>query len=445
MSSSTLQFVVVGALIAAWAWMLGRPILTNMFRRSRRDSVGHFRYQQAVLGQSMVHDLHTSATPEASPVEMTDFDDAGDVGIADHGLAEAVGPAAPDSRSNRRRPIADWLAQPVERRRLQLMLGFAIATFVSLLMAIALRGTFIRLFLLLAICFVAYICIAALIGASQLRRAEREFAANYQAPVAGADPGTGTITGLAISDAQSMVDTLDSDTEAASILEGLETYEDLEHFGQGIFDDEFFEPIPELAFQPLGFESATEDEGHVDFESEFELQDELEVDDESAEFSFDYESPFDYTPLSGSDLSQSGPSEPAFAETVLWADLDEPEQVAAYQPEQGDFFEPAPAEHVEEYPVGQYAADEYTPDEYAVEYTGDEYAVDEPAHVAEYPADEYTAPEYTAEQADNQRSEPTFTAAPEQRPRVTKRNKARPIYIESQLDEEAEQIKAVND
>ncbi|MEB3173000.1 MAG: hypothetical protein VKL97_03975, partial [Cyanobacteriota bacterium] len=130
------QFLVVGALAAAWIWMLGRPLLLMLVRRSHRDSVSQFRHHQAVLGRSLG--------------------------------------AEPGSTGGLRsfRPLADWRAQPRERRRLQVMLGFAMATFGSVLLALALRGVFIRLFLVMAIGFVAYLLMAASIGARELRARE---------------------------------------------------------------------------------------------------------------------------------------------------------------------------------------------------------------------------------------------------------------------------------
>lgn len=370
MSSTTLQFVVVGALIAAWAWMLGRPVLTSLLRRSRRDSVGHFRYQQAVLGQSL-------------------FDDATDEGSAAP-LADVGG---------RPRPIAEWRSQPVERKRLQLMLSFAIATFVSLLMAIALRGAFIQLFVLMAVCFATYLGIAAIIGASQLRRQEREYAAQRQATAPEveaefwAEPEVGRVFGEPedLATLAEPADEIDADPSAASILDGLATYDDLASFGQGIFDDEFFEPIPELASQ-FG-------ESRSDYEP-------VELDHEEPDTgldSFDYVSPFEYTPL----------SEP---HSVLWADLDadEPEEVPA---------EDTPAEEV----------------------SAEEVIAESDIHFSDTDLSDIDLSDVDVEPVSAASSEePTFKAAPEQRVRPPQRNKARPIYIESQLDE-AEQQKAVND
>lgn len=139
MTSTVFQFLVAGALVMAWIWMLGRPLLTTLARRSRRDSVGHFRQQQAAIGRSIAADQTDRASWRP-------------------GL----------------HPLASWRAQPIERRRLQLLLASAIAAFGSLLLAIALRGLFIRLFLLMAIAFVGHVLIAAFIGARELRALEAE-------------------------------------------------------------------------------------------------------------------------------------------------------------------------------------------------------------------------------------------------------------------------------
>ncbi len=412
MNSSTLQFVVVGALIAAWAWMLGRPVLTNLFRRSRRDSVGHFRYQQAVLGQSLFEDAGTER-----------FDDL-----------------TTDRASGRPRPIADWRAQPVERRRLQLLLGFAISTFFSLLLAIALRDVFIRLFLLMLVCFAAYLCIAALIGASQLRRLEQEYAAKHRAT---GDVEDSALMDLAMEDEDYdpsvsiladgfLGEAPEPEVAGNSILDGFETYGDLESFGQGIFDDEFFEPIPELALRAqaerlegldgLDGEAAIVDEFFdEDMPADDFFGDDVEDVESDPDLAFDYVSPFEYKPL----------TEPGLPESVLWADLPEPEQ-----PELGDLTfgsdvmadaEPALAVEAESEVGAEFEAEA----EFEV---GAELKVE---------VDVDTAP--AGSSAEQIRSEPTFKAAPEQRARAPKRNKARPIYIESQLDEETESRKAVND
>lgn len=325
MSSSTLQFVVAGALIAAWVWMLGRPILTSLFRRSRRDSVGHFRYQQAVLSRPAVHE-----------------------------------PRVWWSFADRPRPLADWRAQPIERRRLQMLLGFAIATFLSLLLAIALRGSFIRLFAMMAVCFVAYLGVAIYIGSAQLRRLE---AYQRQLAVAAAerraaasaierqnlassileDDAPGVLAALGADGPLAGAGLRDEGNRRSGFLEDWDAPDDLELFGQGIFDEDFYEPIPELTFQPLNLDASL--------------------------------------------VQPDGEARPVFP------------------------------------------ADPQQEDEIDLEV--DDTETD---HEAE-----------TDQEAGDTRPEPTFTAPAPQRTRPPKRPKARPIYIESQLDAEEKQAKAVND
>lgn len=321
MSSSTIQFVVAGALIAAWAWMLGRPILTSLFRRSRRDSIGHFRYQQAVLSGPL---------------------DGGEV----------------PRRwwTDRPRPFADWRDQPKERRRLQTMLGFALATFASMLLAIALRGLLIRLFALMAVCFLAYLCLAVVIGTMELRAAEavrRQRASASVAPLAAASTvrgkragttkatgSTGSTRSLGTEPIEAASAGLDEvpgpilEREVAQRVEVDEFLDEFESFGTGIFDEGFYEPIPELAAKPLTLDSSL-----------------LQPPDEAL--------------------------------------VDEPEAEAVAASQDAD---PGPTQ-------------------------------DEP-----------------------DRTEPTFTTPPPpKRVWASKRNKARPIYIEAQLDDEGRPVKAVND
>ncbi len=349
MSSSTIQFVVAGALIAAWAWMLGRPILTSLFRRSRRDSIGHFRYQQAVLSSS--HD----------------------------------GGAVPRRWwTDRPRPIADWRDQPKERRRLQTMLGFAMATFASMLLAIALRGPLIRLFVLIGVCFLAYLCLAAVVGSMELRAAEavrrqraataagasmvvtsvgateRAAVADSSAALAGSGGSTKATSAVPTGASGPARDELSAPIpahEVGGIVEADEhDLDEFESFGTGIFDDGFYEPIPELAVQPLTLDSSL-----------------FRPDDETVDAA-------DH----GADPADGGHSghEPMTDET--------------------------PA--LDEQPVS-----------------------DEPPA-----SDEQPAPD------EAERNEPTFTTPPAARVRP-RRDKARPIYIEAQLDDEGRPIKAVND
>ncbi len=363
MRSPTLQFIIAGALVAAWAWMLGRPLLTNLFRRSRRDSVGHFRYQQAVLSRP--------------------------AGYEDE---------APSRWADRPRPLRAWRSQTIERRRLQTMLAFALATFFSMLMAIALRGVFVRLFLIMALCNVVHIGVAAAIGARELRRREREARARAATRIAAktAEDGTSSVSRhrvdaehQAAPRARSELETGDQAEaryvpyQEPSVLfpdppppsperdELIDVGFDDEKFGTGEFDDEFFEPIPELMFEPLNLDASILQDG---------------------------DNPKDRT-LFG----------PAEEEAVVSSDLSDEFLEAVIGEgylEAGDLFE-ADGE----------ALDSFDVDEDAEPELDDE---------AEEPV-------------------PTFKAPPQQRPRMPKRNKARPIYIESQLDEEEEKRKAVGD
>lgn len=183
--SALLQFLVAGALVVAWTWILGRPLLSTLLRRSRRDSIGHFRYQQSVLGRSV------GDQPQLGGWSLFG-------------------------------PLVEWWRQPVERRRLQMMMAFAFATFASALLAIALRGPFLRLFLMMSISFGAYLVMAASIGARELRAQAREQA-----------EGSARHASAALARRQ------EAELERRDLLAGTGV-------AGALFDDGFFEPIPEL-------------------------------------------------------------------------------------------------------------------------------------------------------------------------------------------------------
>ncbi len=194
-----LQFLVAGALVVAWIWMLGRPLLAAMARRSRRDSVDHFRYQQAVLGRSAEDDFERWE-------RLAGF-----------------------------HPIADWRAQPVYQRRLQVMLGFALAAFSSSLLAIALRGMFIRLFLVMTVAFALYLVVAAVIGSRELRSGGVERRVPRSRP---AEVGAERV--------ERRPDRAHGRRDAATAEDDDEWLLDRDDVAGGLFDDGFFEPIPEL-------------------------------------------------------------------------------------------------------------------------------------------------------------------------------------------------------
>lgn len=204
MRSAVLQFLLAGALVVAWIWMLGRPLLTMLARRSRRDSVGHFRYQQAALGHTVGVDR---------PERLT---------------------------STVLRPFVDWRAQPLEQRRLQVLLAGAIATFSSVLLAIALRGVYVRLFVIMAIGFSAHVLVAAWIGARELRFRETELRRRT------IDEATRRSVGRSVAVGAGVVDADDERHDAEPVDDLLAG----DGLGGGLFDEGFFEPIPELETRP---------------------------------------------------------------------------------------------------------------------------------------------------------------------------------------------------
>lgn len=202
MRSAVLQFLLAGALVVAWIWMLGRPLLAMLARRSRRDSVGHFRYQQAALGHTVDVDR---------PVGLT---------------------------STLLRPFLDWRDQPLGQRRLQVLLAGAMATFTSALLAIALRGVYIRLFLIMTLAFGVHLLIAAWIGARELRAQDAELRRRT------IDDATRRAAGRSVTVSRIAAEDRRQDRDLAEdLLAG-------DGLGGGLFDEGFFEPIPELENGP---------------------------------------------------------------------------------------------------------------------------------------------------------------------------------------------------
>lgn len=128
--ATTIQVVAAGALLLAWIWVLGRPLVTG------------------ALGRNAYRGL------ERSPLE---------------------GPELERSRSERSRTalavagriparLAGWWRTPVEIRRRQLMLATIFAAFGSFLLAIALRGRFVYLFGAMICLLVVHIAVAARVG-----------------------------------------------------------------------------------------------------------------------------------------------------------------------------------------------------------------------------------------------------------------------------------------
>lgn len=196
MSPAMIQFLVAGTLVVAWTWMLGRPLLSRLAPKPHRRPAARAD--------------HGAEGGAAGGIEL-----AGPV-MGGHRLVDRLS-----------HPIGGWRSQPIERRRLQVLLGFAFATFAASLLAIAVRGPFVRLFLLMAACFCLHLIVAAYIGSRQLRAVE--VARRHR------------VIQEAAARARRTDRVIQPREEAAApdvdLVGGL---------GGGLFDEGFFEPIPEL-------------------------------------------------------------------------------------------------------------------------------------------------------------------------------------------------------
>lgn len=271
------------------------------------------------------------------------------------------------------------------------MLGFAIATFLSLLFAIAVRGMFVRLFLVMGICFLVYLCVAAYIGATQLRRQEEVRSARGL----DAEQRTGRALDADVAPVpQSEQITPEPLPEWSGSVLFPEIEEDtsLEEYDEAaaIYDAAFFEPIPELTFEPLNLDASV----------------------------FDPSKP-QPVPLFGEDADRTDNSD--FFEQLVGRD------------NTGEYFAID-----EDGWIAEPVAEVRDPFDDVVDVTDADLELD----AVDQPMDPIVAEDESSE-ADRRAA--TFTAAPVQRQRPPKRNKARPIYIESQLDEGDDQTKAVND
>jgi hypothetical protein len=109
-------------------------------------------------------------------------------------------------------PWEAWIRQPLLQRRRQVLLGFGLAPFLAMLLAIALGGVFVRLLVVAVVFFAGFLAYATLVGQRELRAMED--AARSRFAAAGY-----------------------TDDEVDRLAGG----------GLGLFDAGFFEPIPELA------------------------------------------------------------------------------------------------------------------------------------------------------------------------------------------------------
>ncbi len=129
---SLISTFVLVFLVAAWGWVLGRPLLQSLLNKSHRDPVGHFNRQLSVLGQA--------------PRESARF-----------GSGPSLGPAR----------------NPMKRRRLQWFMALVMAAVVSLALAVVFGGAFVWQHLLIDALLVAYVVIAARVGSIERERASK--------------------------------------------------------------------------------------------------------------------------------------------------------------------------------------------------------------------------------------------------------------------------------
>jgi len=134
---SLISTVVLVLLVAAWGWVLGRPLLQNLLNKSHRDPVGHFNRQLSVLGQ---------APRESSRLGASNI--GGGVGFT---------------------PARNSMKQ----RRLQWFMALVMAAVVSLFLAVVFRGAFVWQHLLIDGMLVAYVVVAARVGAIERERASK--------------------------------------------------------------------------------------------------------------------------------------------------------------------------------------------------------------------------------------------------------------------------------
>ncbi len=129
MTLSTWQLIVVAGLAMVWAVVLGVPLLADLLRwlRSRPP------------------------TPRI------------DRRPARHNLVESIERAW----WNRPRPIRSWRSQDVARKRLQWLLACGGATTTAMFLAIAFRGIFVPLFLMMAAFSLLTLAVGAFVGAAE--------------------------------------------------------------------------------------------------------------------------------------------------------------------------------------------------------------------------------------------------------------------------------------
>ena len=129
MTLSTWQLIVVAGLATIWAVVLGVPLLADLLRWLR-------------------------SRPPAPRVDRRP---------TRRNLVESIEHAW----WHRPRPVRSWRSQDVAQKRLQLMLACAIATTVAMFLAIALRGLYVQLFLVMLAFSLVTLAVGAIVGAAE--------------------------------------------------------------------------------------------------------------------------------------------------------------------------------------------------------------------------------------------------------------------------------------
>lgn len=129
--------IVLLLLLAAWGWVLGRPLLQSLLSKSQRDPVGHFNRQLSVLGNAPRQSSALGQSPLGQPLGS--------------------------------RPAQSSM----KRRRLQWFMALVMAAVVSLVLAVIFGGVFVWQHLLIDAFLIGYVALAARMGAIERERGSK--------------------------------------------------------------------------------------------------------------------------------------------------------------------------------------------------------------------------------------------------------------------------------
>ncbi len=147
------KIAVLLGVAAVWVWVLGRPLLQNLFNGARRDPVGHWNRKMSVLGEA----------PQKS--------------LAEDG-PRAMRPLAFDGGASGASSIGGTYS--AKKRRLQIFMALVIAAVLSLVFAVIWRGLFIWNHLIMDVLLVGYALLTARMGNIAAERAKVTYLAPAQ-------------------------------------------------------------------------------------------------------------------------------------------------------------------------------------------------------------------------------------------------------------------------